>query len=268
MNKSVGFIGTGKMATAIINGLVNFKFDASFYGYDISKNNYSFLTKLGVKCCKTACELVEVCDVVVLSVKPQNVVEVLSEIKLNFKYEKTILVSIAAGIDENLIFKKLNENVKFVRVMPNTPFLINKGAVAICRGLNINDELFEFVKSLFKVGGVVVEVEPNQMDNIVAINGSSPAFIYLFAKGFIEFAKTKNIDYKLALKLFCASLEGSSQMMIQSKKTIDELISDVSSPNGTTIEGLNVLYKNEFVNIIKKTCEATAKKSVELSKMF
>lgn len=262
--EKVGFVGTGVMAKAIIKGVVDSGFDAQIYGYDLHKNNYEFLSEKGVKCCSNLNEILNCCSFVVLSVKPQNMAEVLNEIKLNFN-KKIVIVSIAAGIDEAFVASILGEGIKFVRVMPNTPLLLGKGAVAISRGGVVDEESFAFVKKIFETGGVVCEIDESQMNDIIAINGSSPAFIYSFAKGFLNFAKKKNIDSDVALKLFCASLVGSATMMVNSNKSVDELIADVSSKGGTTVAGLSVLEGFNLTEIVEKTCEKTAERAFELS---
>lgn len=262
---NVGFIGTGTMAKAILDGLKKSNFNANFYGYDLNNNNYSHFEQGGVELLQNAEQVVSVCDFIILAVKPQNMLDVLNAIKLSYKKSST-LVSIAAGINESFVSGILGDEIKFIQVMPNTPLLLQKGAVALCRGKNVDLNSFDFVRDMFKTSAEVFEVDKSNMDDVVALNGSSPAFIYLFAKGFLDFAKKKQIDSNVALKLFCASLIGSAHMMMYSNKTIDELIKDVSSPGGTTLAGLSVLFDCELVKIIEKTCEKTAARSKELSK--
>ena len=104
------------------------------------------------------------------------------------------------------------------------------------------------------------------MNYVIPINGSSPAFIYYFAKGFLNFAENNNIEKEKALKLFCNSLIGSAKMMLNSNKDVDELIKEVTSKKGTTEKGLEALKQNDFLKILEKTCEETAKRAFELSK--
>lgn len=262
--KRVGFIGIGKMATAIIGSLVNSNFKAEIYGYDWHENNYDFLKKSGVNVCHDLNELVKCCNFIVFAVKPQNMSEVLAKIKPFFKKE-LVLISLAAGLNEEFFASFLNSKINFIGVMPNTPLLLGKGAVAICRGKNVDSESFEFVKKMFEKSGVVCEIDSSQMNDIIAINGSSPAFIYSFARGFLNFAKSRNIDYEVALKLFCTSLIGSAVMMEKSNKNIDELISDVSSKGGTTVAGLSVFEEFNLTKIVEKTCEKTSRRAFELS---
>ena len=104
------------------------------------------------------------------------------------------------------------------------------------------------------------------MKEIIAINGSSPAFIYLFAKGFIDYAEGAGIDRQSATELFAQSLIGSAKMMTDSGYTIDELIKMVSSPGGTTLAGLDRLYEGNLTDTVKNCCESCTKRAYELSK--
>ena len=150
--------------------------------------------------------------------------------------------------------------------MPNTPFLLGEGATALAKGTYTTDEEFEVVKSIFSTGGIAEVVPMDKMKEIIAINGSSPAFIYLYAKGFIDYAKENGIDGDAALRLFAKSLIGSAKMMTESGKTIDELIKMVSSPGGTTLAGLDGLYQGKLTDVVKDCCGRCTKRAYELSK--
>ena len=104
------------------------------------------------------------------------------------------------------------------------------------------------------------------MKEIIAVNGSSPAFIYLYAKGFVEYAASVGIDPDAALRLFCQTLIGSAEMMLHSGKSIDDLIVMVSSKGGTTIAGLDQLRERGLQDAVQAACEACTKRAYELSK--
>lgn len=263
--KKIGFIGTGNMAMAIIGGILKSRIGMRLMAYDINSNNYDILLKNGIVLCESPDELVKKCEYVILAIKPQNFPEVLKEIK-NSVSEDTVIISIAAGITEEYVSSQIGFVPKFIQVMPNTPLLINSGATALAKGTNVISEEFDFVKSIFSLSGQTEVLPLDKMNETIAINGSSPAFIYLFSKGFLQFAKEQGIDEKIALSLFCASLKGSADMMIESGKSIDELIKTVSSPGGTTIAGLEQLEKNELLKTVNNACKACTKRAYELSK--
>ena len=113
---------------------------------------------------------------------------------------------------------------------------------------------------------VAEEVPINKMKEIIAVNGSSPAFIYLFAKGFVDYAKSVDINPDAALKLFAQSLVGSAKMLTDSGMTVDELIKQVSSPGGTTIAGLDKLYEGKLTDTVDECCKACTARAYELAK--
>ena len=263
--ENLGFIGTGVMARAILTGIFKKQKGWNIVCYDKNEANYSFLKENNVKFCSSCSGVFACCKYVVLAVKPQNYVEVLSDIK-DVIGTNTVIVSIAAGINAEFVNAYFGFSVKFVQVMPNTPIKIGFGAVAISRTENVEDFEFSFAKDIFSNSAVVCEIPKDKMNCIVPINGSSPAFIYCFAKGFLNFAKKNDIDEHVALELFCNSLIGSAKMMLDCGKTIDELICEVNSKKGTTQEGLNVLNEHNFLGIVEEVCEKTAKRALELCK--
>lgn len=267
MSKKLGFIGAGNMATAILNGVLSTKFVQSndVYAFDLSTEKCEEFSNKGVNICKTGNDVVKSSDFIVLAVKPQNYEIVLSGIKDAVTDEK-ILISIAAGISIDYIRKALSKNAKVVRVMPNTPLLVEKGASALCPSDNIDKSDFDFVYKLFSLSGVAEVLPESQMNEIIAVNGSSPAYIYLFAKAMLSYAKECNIDEKAALGLITATLEGSAKMIKESEDDIDTLIKKVSSPGGTTLAALDVLYKNNFSETVIDAMRACTNRAEELGK--
>lgn len=261
-----GFIGTGNMGSAIINGIIlKFGKDAEIHAYDMDESKLKTLSEKGVIPEKSAADTVLACKYVFLAIKPQTFDAVMPLIK-DAVNKDTVLVSIAAGIGEEYLAKQTIPDVKTVIVMPNTPFLLGKGATALAKGKNTSDEEFNEVKKIFETGGICETVSMDKMKEIIAINGSSPAFIYLYAKYFVDYAKSVEIDENAATRLFAKSLEGSAAMITDSGKTLDELIKMVSSPGGTTLAGLDKLYEGHLDESVKNCCESCTKRAYELSK--
>lgn len=262
----VGFIGTGNMGGAIIRGiLAAYKGNAEVYAYDPDGEKLRELEKSGVKPVSSEGELCKACKYVFLAIKPQIFDSVMPKIASDVT-EENVIISIAAGITEDYIISSTCEKAHVVIVMPNTPFLLGEGATALAKGKFTSDEEFEVVKNIFCTGGIAEVVPMDKMKEIIAVNGSSPAFIYLYAKGFIDYAKSVGIDENAALALFAKSLTGSAKMMTESGKTIDELIKMVSSPGGTTLAGLDGLYEGRLTDVVKDCCERCTKRAYELSK--
>lgn len=263
----IGFIGAGNMATAIINGIIKADIISanSIYVYDLSAEKMSAMSKKGLRAAASGQEVVKNCDVVFLAVKPQNYEEVLTGLK-GYADDKKVFVSIAAGISTQYVTKLLGVNCPVVRAMPNTPLLLSKGATALCRGEGVSDDDFSLVSSLFAASGIVEEIMEDKMNEIIAVNGSSPAYIYLFAKAVIDYAVSVHIDAGAAMRLFCKTLEGSAAMLTDSGNTPDELIKMVSSPGGTTLKALESLKEHGFYEAVIEAMKRCTERAVELGR--
>jgi len=264
---SIGFIGAGNMGTAIMKGISKSSIGAevSLYAFDPCTEKTDSLSDYGVKACSSEKEVMESCKYVFLAVKPQIIEGVLETIS-EFTTPDTVIISIAAGISDEFIAKKTIPDAKVVLVMPNTPLLLGEGASALSRNDKVSDEEFEVVLNIFKLCGKAAVISKDKMKEIIAVNGSSPAFIYLFAKGFIDYAVSAGIDKSAAEELFAQSLIGSAKMITDSGYSIDELIKMVSSPGGTTLAGLDRLYEGNLTDVVKKCCESCTQRAYELSK--
>lgn len=263
----IGFIGTGNMGTAIIKGITasHISRAVELYATDIDAAKLEALRAFKVQPCDNAREIVKTCKYVFLAVKPQMFDELLDDIS-DLVDEDTVFISIAAGITGEYIKSKTIQNAKIVLVMPNTPLLLGEGASALAKVDPVSDEEFNLVREIFHACGTTAVIDKDKMKEIIAVNGSSPAFIYLFAKGFFEYAKDNGISEATAKELFCKTMIGSAKMITNSGNTIDELITMVSSPGGTTLKGLDELYKGDLVGIVKNACESCTKRAYELSK--
>ena len=197
----IGFIGAGNMATAIIRGMIGkggYQ-PESIFAYDLNPLQLEKIGELGVQAMASAVEIVKQCDVVFLAVKPQNYEEVLTGIRQAVAPEK-IFVTIAAGISTEYIMNTLGTPCPVVRAMPNTPLLLGKGATALCKASNVTDQVFHMVLDIFAASGDVAVLTEDKMNTVIAVNGSSPAYIYLFAKAVVDWAAAQNIKNKTALE--------------------------------------------------------------------
>lgn len=263
--EKVGFIGAGNMGFAILKAIAGSKSEASLYAFDTDEQKLSRLEEMGVKALGSECEVFDNCKYVFLAVKPQQLEEVLCKVKDSVR-EDTVIVSICAGITGEYICSMTRQDAKVVLVMPNTPLLLGEGATALAKSGKTSDEEFAYVCSVFGMCGEYAVVSQDKMKEIIAINGSSPAFIYLYAKAFIDYAKSVDIDDEVAKKLFAKTLIGSAKMITDSGYSIDELITMVSSKGGTTIEGLKKLREGNLEQTVSECCKACTKRAYELSK--
>ncbi len=265
--KKIGFIGAGNMATAIINGILREKIKSPslINVFDKDAEKLALMKLKGVSCFDSGYDLAAASDIVVLAVKPQNYDEVLSEISAAAAEDK-VFVTIAAGISIDYVRSGLGKACPMVRVMPNTPLLLGKGATALCRSDNISDEDFEEVRMMFALSGEAVVLPESQMNAIIAVNGSSPAYIYLFAKAMVDYAVSVGIDGDTALKLVCKTFEGSAEMLRSSGDTPEVLIDKVCSKGGTTIEAMNVLRDKKVPETIAEAMAACTRRAEELGR--
>ena len=263
----IGFIGAGNMGTAIMKAIRS-KFDAAeIYAADPDQAKLEALKAFGVQPCEDAAAVTDICKYVFLSVKPQVIEGVLERIADHVTAD-TVLVSIAAGITGEYIQSRTRADAKVILVMPNTPLLLGEGASALAKVAPTTEEEFSFVLSVFAACGKAAVVPADKMKEIIAINGSSPAFIYLYAKGFIDYAASVGIDAQTAAVLFSQSLIGSAKMITDSGYTLDELIKMVSSPGGTTLAGLDALYEGKLTDVAKDACQRCTKRAYELCMFY
>ena len=177
-----------------------------------------------------------------------------------------MFISICAGISAESIRERTIPDAKVVLVMPNTPMMLGCGASAMSHDDKVSAEEFAFARKIIGSCGITEVISTDKMKEIIAINGSSPAFIYLYAKGFVDYADSVGIDKDAALRLLAQSLIGSAKMLTESGMTVDELIKQVSSPGGTTLAGLDKLYEGDLTGDVMRACEACTKRAYELGK--
>ena len=262
----IGFIGPGKMAGAIINGLIlgNELPRSQIYVYGRNPDRNAYFASIGCGVCSSIEELNERSDIIILSVKPQNFPDIYPFLKPVVAKDK-VYVSIAAGIDFQNLKDNLGADLKFVRAMPNTPLLLCQGATALCRTDNVSDEDYEAVKTVFKSAGSVADITEEQMNAVISVSGSSPAYIYLFAKTVCDYADSIGLEHRKALELFAQTLIGSAEMLRSTDYDEDQLIDMVCSKGGTTIEAVNTLKSTGFCESVVDAMKACIKRAEELS---
>ncbi|MDR1755208.1 MAG: pyrroline-5-carboxylate reductase [Eubacterium sp.] len=266
MDNNVGFIGAGNMGTALIKGILKSKSNDKIYVFDIDSSKKSVVESLSENVIFThnSDELIQICKYVFLAVKPQQIGGLLEE-TAGFMSGETVLISICAGISDEFIRQKTDKQVKIVLAMPNTPLMLGFGATALSADNLISPEEFDFVRGVFNAVGITEVVPASKMNEIICVNGSSPAFIYLFAQGFLEYAAEAGIDLEAAKELFVQSLIGAAKMISSSGMPITELIAQVSSKGGTTVAGLEKMREGKLLDVVKSACAACTSRAYELN---
>jgi len=262
-NKKIAFLGAGKMAEALIRGLISSRtlFAKNIFVSDVSPLRLKHLTlRYKVRAAKDNLTAAASCDIVVLSVKPQVIHDVLCEIGRHLRRDQ-IVISIAAGIQVKSIKKEIKRS-KIVRAMPNNPALIGEGITAISK--NAPAGALKVAELLFSSVGEVIFISEDLMDAVTALSGSGPGFIYYFAEALIEGGVAAGLSHSDSGVLAAQTILGSAKALKISGRSPRDLRAMVTSPGGTTLAGLKVLEKNKFKNAVVSAIMAAAKRSSEL----
>lgn len=266
---NIGFIGCGKMASAIIKGLLKSSFinAENLLATQAEKEGIEEKSKLlGINIIQDNNILVQKSDVIFIATKPNQVNEVLSEISSNITSEK-LLVSIAAGMSVTTIESKLIDKSRVIRVMPNTPALVGEGMSAVFGGNYATEEDVKYVYNLFsEIGKCVILDNEAQMDIVTAISGSGPAFFYKVINDIARAGEKLGLDYEKALLLSIQTAIGSAKMALNREITMEELIANVATKGGCTRVGIDTMEEQKTAEIFEDVIEKTTQKAFELGK--
>ncbi len=265
-DKKVVFIGSGNMAEAIISGFV--KYDivkrANIVCNDISQERLQVISqKYAVSVQQDKDEALKDADIVFLAVKPQQFKFVLEEYSKQIS-KAELIVSIAAGITTEFIEKHVSKKSVVIRVMPNTPALVGKGAIAVCGGKNATKENVNDIADLFSVIGRVVCVKEKLMNVITAVSGSGPAYIFYFSEIMRQAAEQLGLSEDIAKDLVYQTIYGSGKMLIESGLEDFTLRKNVTSPGGTTEKAMDEFINSDFKDIVFSAVEKAKKRAEEL----
>jgi len=267
-NKSIiGFIGAGNMAYALIKGLVNNGYDTD--NIKISDLDESLLSsrsaELGVETFSNNSDLVGVCDVVVLAVKPQVMSSVCKELNGAVK-SSHLFVSIAAGIRANDICRWLGGDYALVRTMPNTPALVQQGVTGLFANDLVAENHKEIVFSVLSaVGDCFWVSEEKLIDAITAISGSGPAYFFLMMQSMTQAGMALGLNEETASALSVKTALGASVMATNSNDDPKQLRANVTSPNGTTQAAIETFQDQNFEGIVANATRAAFDRAHELS---
>ena len=265
-NLKLGFIGCGKMAGAIISGVINSQIIDSkqILGAEINPEIAQNASKrLGINVITDNKALVMNSDVIFIAVKPNVAGEVLEEIKSELTQDK-LMVSICAGVSTKKIENIIGRN-RVVRVMPNTPALVLEGMSGVCKGNYASDEDIKFVIELLSKIGKCIEVTENQIDIVTAISGSGPAFFYKVIEEMARAGEKLGLEYEKSLTLATQTALGSAKMVFnRGEIPVQTLIDNVSTKGGCTYVGTTVMNDLKSSDLFYEVIAQTAKKAHEL----
>ena len=271
-NYKYGFIGAGNMGSAMISGILEGglaeKKDITFVtAHEDSANNIE--ERFGIDRSKDAASLSKESKVIILAVKPAQLSDILPDIRESLDAE-SIIVSVAAGksiseIDNALLSMEVAGKLKVARAMPNTPAAVGEAMSAVCFNDRFSDEEKKEVLSIFRSFGVAEEVDEGLMDTVTGLSGSSPAFIYMLIEAMADEAVRHGMKRDKAYTFAAQAVKGSAEMVLKTKKHPGELKDQVTSPGGTTIEGVRALEEKGFRKAIMEGIDAAIRRSLEMS---
>lgn len=256
------------MASAIIKGIMGSK-EGDLYTLRGSEVNEEFANaasvRLGIDVFSDCRELVKFSDVIFIATKPNAVVDVLAEIKDSLTDDK-LVVSVAAGVSTEKIENILSDS-RVIRIMPNTPALVNLGMFGVCKGSKATDEDLQFIKDLLSVLGKCITVEESQMDIVTAISGSGPAFFYQVIEDMARAGEKLGLEYEKSLILATQTALGSAQMIFdRGETTVQTLIDNVATKGGCTFVGICEMKEQDSTKLFYDVIDKTAQKANALGR--
>ncbi len=266
--RKIGFIGGGKMGSALINGILS---RGLVSAGDITVSDVAQELLEGLKKEYGVCitgdneKAVKGSDIVILAVKPQNMAEVLEGIS-GAVDKSRLIISIAAGISTGYIEGYLKKGVRVIRVMPNTPAMIGEGATAICAGANAKEEDISPARHIFEAVGITVSVKEELMDAVTGLSGSGPAYGFVIIDALADAGVNMGLSRDIALRLAAQTLLGAAKLCLKGEKHPAQLKDMVTSPGGTTIAGLKAMEEGKLRATLMAAVEAATLRSKELGR--
>lgn len=267
LTERIGFIGAGKMGGILIKGILKNRL--------VSPENLwicdKFIEKLTLLAKEGANVFVEIepvakkADVIFLAVKPQDISEVLEQLKNEIRPSQ-LIISLVAGVTTSFLINKLGKEICLIRIMPNTPALLGEGITAISSTEKVSSEQRVLLKRIMATVGEVVEIPESQQNAVTGLSGSGPAYIYTVIQGLIKGGVRAGLSPELALRLATQTTLGAARMAKESNNSLEELRQAVASPGGTTIEGLKVLNEGRLEECLAEAVVKATQRAKELNK--
>lgn len=269
MRYKLGVLGVGVMGGGLLNNIVTniestnltldeiIIFDTDFLKLSIFKN-------LGVAIANSIDYMFENCELLILGIKPQSLKQICNH---DFKRYPDYIISIMAGVKLEKIKDCFTQSKGYIRIMPNLPCLIGEGNIGIC-SLNVDDEILTFTKSLFLSCGSIFDIKEDKFDALTSISGSGPAYMFFFANSLINAGIEMGLSPEVSRKLTFNTMIGSAKYASTSTLPLEQLIKDVCSKGGTTIEAINVFEEKNLSGIIQEGLVACRDKSILLSDLI
>jgi pyrroline-5-carboxylate reductase len=266
--RKIGIIGAGNMGEALISGFLKSK---AFSPQDvyaseiIEKRRKHIANNYHIDCFDDAKKVAEASDLIIMSVKPKDVKDVLASIGKEITPEKT-LVSIAAGITLDYLGKYLPKDIPIIRVMPNIACFVGEGMMAICSSDNTPKEKLEAIKEVLSFLGKTMILDEKYFDAVTGLVGSGPAYIYLAIEALSDAGVRLGLPRDIAITLSAQTTLGAGKMVVETGEHPAKLKDMVVTPGGTTIEGLIELERGRLRATFMDAVIKATEKAKELSR--
>lgn len=258
----IGFIGLGNMAKAVISGMLKKQIVAKEDIIGSAKTSATLKNiekTFGIKTYSDNSEVAKQADILILAIKPQFFGDVLPKIKDAVR-EDTLIISLAAGKTMADIENTFGRSIKLVRCMPNTPALVGEGCTGVCRNQNVSDAEMAACMELMNSFGHAEEIEERLIDAVSGVSGCSPAYVFMFLEALADGAVEAGMPRKQAYTFAAKAVMGSARLLLETGKHPGELKDMVTSPAGTTIEGVRVLEERGFRGAVIDAVRASVEK--------
>jgi pyrroline-5-carboxylate reductase len=263
---TIGFLGAGRMATALARGFINAEivFPREIMASDPSESaRKQFAAEIGGAVTAKNGEVAKFATVLVMATKPDQVEPALAEIRPHFT-NKHVLISIAAGVPLARLEQGLPAKARVIRVMPNTPALIAAGASAYAPGKCARPEDADLAGRLLSAVGLALPVKESLLDAVTGLSGSGPAYVYQFIEAMSDGGVATGLPRDVATRLAAQTVLGAARMVLETGLHPGVLKDQVTSPGGTTIEGLHELEKGGMRGAVMNAVRAATERSRKL----
>ncbi|MGH7952962.1 MAG: pyrroline-5-carboxylate reductase [Limisphaerales bacterium] len=262
----IGFLGAGKMATALAKGFVRAEivFPKEIIAGDSAETaRKTFADEINTETAAQNSDVLKFANVLILAVKPDQVPGVLAELRGEFT-DQHLLISIAAGVPLAKMEAALPAGARVIRVMPNTPALVGESASAFALGKSAAAADGELAKKLFSAVGLAFQVKESLLDAVTGLSGSGPAYVYQFIEALSDGGVAAGLPRDIATRLAAQTVLGAAKMVLETGQHPGALKDQVTSPGGTTIEGLHQLEKGKLRATVMSAVRVATEKSKKL----
>lgn len=259
------------MASSLISGLIaSGHAPEQIWVSDISPDTLTALKKqLNVNTSVNNDDIINAADVVVLAVKPQTLSAVAQSIAAQIQQKKSLVVSIAAGINQNSLSRWLGADTAIVRCMPNTPALVLTGATALHANDKVTGEQRDLAENILRSVGIALWVEDEaELDAVTAVSGSGPAYYFLLMEAMEKAALELGLTQETARLLVQQTALGAAKIALESAESPEQLRKRVTSPGGTTQRAIETFEQGGFTELVAKALHAARDRSIEMSKQM